>query len=129
VIAKKKRLWIGLALLGVVCAAAYPLWSAWQNYLEKEKEKRAKADIVVIEEATKIWNENYGSFPPCLEVLAEPQPNGDPAVIDKRMLVDPWGQNYVYDSSSILGSLGRDPHIYSQGPPGQGKFISNRFKD
>jgi Type II secretion system (T2SS), protein G len=119
---KKKWLLIGLATLGILCAGDYALWCVWQNHhSETEKEKRVQADFARIAKAMTIWINNYGAWPSSLEELANPQPNGDPALLATETLMDPWGQPYdfVRDRHRPF----KPPVIYSIGPPGQDKII------
>jgi hypothetical protein len=110
-------------------------WAQWQTVLqeqaklhaamEKNKIPKAKLDIKALEQAVSAYYvKNDGKFPESLQVLAEKQPDGGGAIIQKSLLLDPWEQPYVLDANQRHPQTDI-PLIYSKGPPGQKMPIRN----
>jgi hypothetical protein len=113
---------VGLVLLVAFAAARYLLLDEWI------KTEQAKNDIRWIERVLAAYYAKHGFYPDTLEALTYPDPlDKSPPWLSKEeqeRLIDPWGQPYGYDLSSKPWREG--PLVYSLGPPGQGKFVSNQ---
>jgi len=96
------------------------------NYLHNAKIQTTKARIQTIQNAVQSWQsrpENRGQVP-TIQQLTTVGPNGELPVISLNDARDDWGQEIVIDASQTDPTSGR-PKIYSPGPPGSGKEISN----
>jgi general secretion pathway protein G len=92
--------------------------------LEKQKESRALMDVKNIEKAMEIYNLQVGTYPPSIDVLCQRMPDGSVALLDQRVMMDPWGHNYTIEPNNLHATTGR-PHVYSQGRPGTGIILGN----
>jgi hypothetical protein len=84
----------------------------------------AKRDIKALDLAIATFLTRHGMYPTTLPELAEPQPDGSPPILAEKTFLDPWGNPYVYELASRQPMTER-PLVYSHGPPGQNKRISN----
>ena len=91
--------------------------------LDKSYEQRAYMDVKSIEKACGIYYTSHHFYPQSVQVLTERDEFGNAALLDDKVLLDPWRQPYVIDGSTHPKT--GIPHIYSQGPPGKNKMIDN----
>ena len=91
------------------------------GYLETAKERKAATTVHTIEEAVVGYKIDHGDYPANLQILTVREGN-KPARLEETDLVDPWGNAYVYEPTT-LSQTGR-PHISVQNPP-SGTPISN----
>jgi general secretion pathway protein G len=96
----------------------------YQSVLENSKESRALMDVKNIEKAVEVFNLRYGNYPPTIEMLCDRQQDGSTALLDERVIIDPWGQHYIFEPGNVHARTGK-PHVYSNGPPGKGKILGN----
>jgi general secretion pathway protein G len=96
----------------------------FQGVLENSKESRALMDVKSIEKAMEVYNLRNGNYPQSIEILVERQQDGSVALLDERVIADPWGQHYVIEPGNLHPRTGK-PHVYSAGPPGKGKILGN----
>jgi general secretion pathway protein G len=76
----------------------------------------AKGQLRMLTEACDNYSMNNGSFPPSLQALSQPQPNGGLPLVQVDALKDPWGQPYGYDpSGSRNGTLHADIWVNFKG--------------
>jgi general secretion pathway protein G len=95
------------------------------RFLSDAKVNRAKMDIKSLETAVMGYQARNQNFPNSLQELAEVQPDGGLAFIDRSLLKDPWNNYYEYNPGQLHPRNGK-PLIRSQGPPGQATVpISN----
>jgi uncharacterized protein (TIGR03067 family) len=89
---------------------------------ERDKARMDVRVLTVAAETYKIKNEEY---PAKLEDLIKP-PDGETPYIEPKegVLKDPWGQPYKYDPKGPK-SGGKQPDIWSEGPPGKKQPIGN----
>jgi general secretion pathway protein G len=88
--------------------------------LEKSKQDTAYANMKTLGDACVSYYANNGSFPPDLNSLIQPQPNGGPPVIaDPGAIISPWGQQvpYHYDPTGT-NHQGERPDISITSPKG-----------
>ena len=105
----------------IVMLAGLGTWS-YMRYLEGARESKAKLDITHIGQAVEAYKVDDGNYPDSLQVLT--QPTGDkPAALEAKDLVDPWGQQYVYEPANVNPATFK-PKIYSSHTTG-GQPISN----
>jgi hypothetical protein len=122
----KTKGWINLALGGGVVAGCCLLYSWTSNLVLNGKLQHATLDVKNLDKAVKRYYADHGQYPPDFQTLCARQSDGSPALLDPRTLIDPWGQPYIYETGTIGRRLfSSPPHIYSHGPPGEGKMISN----
>jgi general secretion pathway protein G len=105
----------------IVMLAGLGTWS-YMRYLEGARESKAKLDITHISQAVEAYKLDAGDYPPDLVTLTQPLEN-KPAALEGKDIVDPWGQQYVYEPQNINPSTFK-PKIYSAHPTG-GNPISN----
>jgi hypothetical protein len=84
----------------------------------------ARRDIKSLDLAISTFFTKHGHYPATLRELAEPQPDGSPPILADKTWTDPWGNAYIYDQHARQPMTER-PLVYSNGPPGQNKRISN----
>lgn len=65
--------------------------------LEDGKVGTAKAQAKALVAAAEQYYANNGEFPPSLEALTQPQPNGGGAFFGPEKLFDPWRKPYQYN--------------------------------
>jgi prepilin-type N-terminal cleavage/methylation domain-containing protein len=98
-----------VAIIVVMVGAAVPIYF---NSLENSKRDRVKMDIKTLEDTAARYNMRQGHFPESLQVLTQPDDSGIPP-LDPKSVVDPWGQQYVYNASDINPTT-QVPYVYSQ---------------
>lgn len=92
--------------------------------LVTSKEDRARLDCKSLQQAVSTYYDRHNTFPKTLvELTGREIPEGMP-YLEEKALIDPWGIPYNYDPNSRHQRTGM-PLIYSSGPPGQNKRISN----
>jgi hypothetical protein len=72
----------------------------------------------VVTQACEVYRRNNGVFPPDLEALAQPQPNGDGAILYEQALQDSWGRPWGYDPAGPRNG-GARPDVWCNRPDGQ----------
>ncbi len=89
----------------------------YMNYLEGAKEDVAKTQVQTLTEAAQMYQIKHGSFPPDLNTLTQPTPDGKPGSLEVSALIDPWQRPYQY---SVQGGhhAGQKPDIWSTGQDG-----------
>jgi len=113
----------------VVVAALYYCLPAIDRFLlpfhaDINREPREKMDVMSLEKAVMVFQVRYGRFPENLDELTRPGPDGQPALIERQGLIDPWGNSYRYDPNQLHPSI-KKPLIWSDGPPGKSQPVSN----
>lgn len=95
--------------------------------VDEAKEKTARVQVKgALTSAADTYKLNNGDWPPSLEALAQPQPNGGAPILDPDALRDPFGQPYGYDPSGNRNG-GIRPDIWCNRPSGQiGNWPSGR---
>src|SRR5438876_740434 len=63
----------------------------------KALKQRAQSDIKTLDEALAVYHFKNGQFPTNLSKLADPDDYGNPPLVDRKTLIDPWGKAYRYD--------------------------------
>jgi hypothetical protein len=118
--------WIGCSLyLGVAFIGLGVTWFIFErSLLVTTKEDRARMDTRSLQTIVMTFYARQNAYPKALEELTELQSDGSPPLMDEKGLIDPWGNPYNYDPNSRHPKTDR-PLIYSNGPPGQNKRISN----
>jgi type II secretion system protein G len=101
-----------VAILVVLAGAAVPIYL---NYLDGAKRDRVRIDTKTLETAVEAYYTKFGDYPPSLETLTQPAPDGSKATLEHEAILDPWGQPYVYSPSDVNAATGR-PVIYSNHP-------------
>ena len=86
--------------------------------LEADKIKAARARIETLTLALAAYRVNHEAFPPNLETLTQPQPNGKEALLEPAALVDPWGRPYQYEANGPKNK-GKQPDVWTVTPTGQ----------
>lgn len=121
---------LGFTLMEIIVVVAIILILAgsgvvvYTTMLSSAKEDRAKLDCKSLDQAVTVYFAKHSQYPGSLQELAQRQPDGNPAILTEKGLVDPWGNPYVYDQNSRHAQTDK-PLIYSNGPPGLNKRISN----
>jgi type II secretory pathway pseudopilin PulG len=82
-------------------------------YLERAKEKTAKAAIMQIDQELQRFYITNNDYPADLVTLTVPQ-DGKPAAFDQNYLIDPWHRPYGYEPQNRHPSTGK-PLVYSDG--------------
>jgi hypothetical protein len=78
----------------------------------------AKAACNTLSERVETYKLNNETYPPSIEALAQPQPNGDAPLVPADKLRDPWGKLYQLDPSGPHNnSLKAD--VFTTTPKGQ----------
>src|SRR5262249_21314027 len=96
----------------------------YTSVLAGSREDRAKLDVKSLESAVTTYYTRKGYYPETLQQLAQRQEDGGAALLTEKALIDPWNQPYVYEPNTKHPTTDR-PLIYSNGPPGMNKRISN----
>jgi general secretion pathway protein G len=86
--------------------------------VDEAKEKTAVSQIRMLTDATNTYKLNNGEFPPSLDALSQPQPNGGSPIVQVDALRDPFGQPYGYDPNGSHNS-GMQPDIWCNRPSHQ----------
>lgn len=83
---------------------------------------KAKADIVAIDQAlTEYCINNGGQWPDSLEILVEPDENGQAYLKGRKVPKDPWKNEYGYEPPSAseprvrIFTLGKDGMVGGEG--------------
>ena len=120
----------GFTLMEIIVVVAIILILAsagvvvYTTLLAGTKEDRAKMDCKSLQTVVTSYYVKHSIYPQTLRELAERAPDGSPALLDEKGLIDPWGNEYHYDQGQRHQKTDR-PKIWSDGPPGQNKPISN----
>jgi general secretion pathway protein G len=88
----------------------------------EEMEGVAKAAILSLTNRCNAYYLHHGDWPPSLDALAQPQPNGDQPFVSAAELLDPWNHPYGYDPAGPHNNE-MQPDIWAQTP--QGKVVGN----
>jgi hypothetical protein len=82
--------------------------------IEKEKGKQETAWVQArnLEKAVLTYKVKNGEYPPSLEVLAHPQPDGGAPLLKPEDIIDPWGKQYQYDPTGP-NHKGEKPDIFT----------------
>jgi len=94
----------------------------FNSIIAQQRERRAKVDCETIQKAAEIYQNQWGRLPDNLEVLANRQQDGNPALLPPEAMLDPWGGRYVYEPGNVHPTIGY-PRVYTTAPTG--KVISN----
>jgi hypothetical protein len=97
-------------------------WTQLQVVQDEAWTQKAKAELQILERAIKTYKATFSDYPKELMQLVEPVDGK--AIIQKCLLVDPWGFLYQYEPNTLHPKT-RIPYIYSLGPPGKDKIIAN----
>ena len=112
------------SLLLVAALVVAPGLVLYSHFDAQARRDRAKVDIKLLETAVEKYFLDFNEYPQNLQILTQPDPNGNRAVLEQKDLIDPWKQPYAFDPSQLHPQTGR-PRIFSQGPPGENIPISN----
>jgi hypothetical protein len=75
----------------------------------------ARKDLVTLSRAVDAYVTEHGVLPPDLGILTVPDPAKGKAILERKVLFDPWNRPYMYDLNTLHPATSR-PLIYSQGP-------------
>jgi general secretion pathway protein G len=120
----------GFTLMEIIVVVAIILILAsagvvvYTTLLAGTKEDRAKMDCKSLQTVVTSYYVKHTVYPQSLRELTERQQDGTPAMLEEKGLIDPWGNEYLYDPNQRHPKTDR-PLIYTNGPPGQNKKISN----
>jgi general secretion pathway protein G len=103
-----------VAILVVLAGVGVPLY---MNYLENAKKDVAKTTAVQLGETCKAFSVRHGRLPETLNELMTP-PDGSAALIEQKMLTDPWGKPYQYQSDGPNNAAAGKPDIFTTAPDG-----------
>ncbi|MCE9595085.1 MAG: type II secretion system major pseudopilin GspG [Planctomycetes bacterium] len=104
------ELMVVIVILGLLATLVVP---NVVGYLFKASAEIAKTDIVSLENAIKQYQiNNGGKIPDSLNVLIEPDANGNRYLDQKTLPKDPWKNEYQYETN------GSEYRIYSYGKDG-----------
>jgi hypothetical protein len=106
---KPKDLVSGNMLLLLSGAVAYGFWHYYTAMLDGDPRPwRAHMDIHTLDRAARFYFEENKQWPPDLETLTKPMPDGKPPFIkDASQLIDSWGRPYQYDPRQLNPKTGR----------------------
>lgn len=116
-----------LVVISLILIIASFLIPSLNNAKKSEKIKKAKADLVKLENAISMYESDYGVFPPAanntalVNLLTTSSKHGPYIEFNKNELnsgkfVDPWGNPYVYVNPGVHNTSFVD--LYSYGPDG-----------
>ncbi|HYV37501.1 MAG TPA: type II secretion system protein GspG [Gemmataceae bacterium] len=94
--------WIAPILL--VGAVTYGFWHYYTAMSDSGDMRpwRALMTIKSLDQAATSYYLHHDQWPPDLEILANPKPDGKPPFLkDASALIDPWGRPYQYDPKQI----------------------------
>jgi general secretion pathway protein G len=106
-----------VAILCIIAAASLcvifflPAWIAWGHH---EKLKRARASLLRIEIGLRLYETDYGGYPPDLGNMVLAHSRTGVPYLDPVDLIDPWGNLYGYALRP-----GIRPDVYSLGQDGK----------
>lgn len=104
------ELMVVIVILGLLATLVVP---NVVGYLFKASAEIAKTDIVSLENAIKQYQiNNGGKIPDSLNVLIEPDANGNRYLDQKTLPKDPWKNEYQYETN------GSEYRIFSYGKDG-----------
>ena len=103
-----------LVVVAIIVILAGVSGVTYMNYLESSKKDIAQVGIAQIEQAVMAWRTKRGEYPPDLNVLVQ-SIDGEPAAMETKHLIDPWGRAYVYEPQQLHPQT-QKPLIFSQGP-------------
>jgi len=87
-----------------------------QQY-EDAKVSTAKIQASTLSEKAETYKVNNGDYPPSLDALAQPQPNGGSPLVPPDKLRDPWGRPFQFDPAGARnGGLKAD--VFTTTPRG-----------
>ena len=93
------------------------------SFLENAKEDAAMTQAHNLEKAATAYKIRYGDYPPSLDALTQPAPDGSQATLEPDGLLDPWQRPFQYDPSGGH-NLGRKPDVWTTNPS-NGKQVGN----
>jgi hypothetical protein len=101
----------GLVLFGgIICAGVLVVGPM---RAEQAQVEACQSQIARLDAAVEAYRLRYGQYPPDLETLLEPGPDGAPPLLsDPNLLNDPWGIPIEYDLNGVNNN-GTRPDIYS----------------
>ena len=88
-----------------------------QQY-EQSKISRAKIDAEGLSAQVETYKLNNGDYPGNIQALAQPQPNGGPAMVPPDKINDPWGKPYQVDPNGQHNG-GNKADVFTTSPKGQ----------
>lgn len=105
-----------VAILVVLAGAGGVIY---MKYLEDAKIDTARTQVQILTRAVQAYELRNGR-PQSIEILLESQDGTTPPALERSALIDPWGNEYIYDASGQHHN-GLKPDIYSRGPGGTGQ--------
>jgi general secretion pathway protein G len=90
--------------------------------LEGAKTDMARTQANALASAAEQYYARNGEFPPSLEMLTQPQPDGSGAFFGPEKLLDPWNKPFQYDPSGPRNQ-GNKPDVWTTNP--RGMIIGN----
>jgi Type II secretion system (T2SS), protein G len=114
-------LWIILIIVGVVGAGVFLAGGAicagvlirGPMLAEQANAATCLNQIAQIDAAVEAYHLKHGEYPPDLETLFDPDDDGSPPLlIDRTLLIDPWGDPIEYDLAGNM-NYGARPDIWS----------------
>jgi len=92
---------------------------------EQGNQIKARNDVKILTIAAEAYKLKNSVYPTKLEDLLKASDGGLPFIEPKKdVLNDPWGNPYQYDSTGPKNN-GKQPDIWSGGPPGKKQSIGN----
>jgi general secretion pathway protein G len=93
------------------------------NFLENAKEDAATTQAHNLEKAATAYKIRQGDYPPSLDALTQPAPDGSPALVEPEGVLDPWQHPFQYDPQG-QHNQGRKPDVWTTNPS-NGKQVGN----
>lgn len=104
-----------VAIIVLLAAAAAPIVI---GRLEDAKRSRALLDCKAWTTSAQSYYVKYGNYPPSLEALCQPGPNGETPFMESKNLYDPWGRPYQFANPPAHNTVDGKPDIWSLGKNG-----------
>jgi Type II secretion system (T2SS), protein G len=102
-------------------AAFQPSWLTPEQGVFRMR--RAAEDLRLIRRALEIYKLHHSAYPNTLKLSCEHEPDGGPPLLEQQIIIDPWGQSYIFEAGNPPPDFDMTRRLYSQGPPGQNKPV------
>ena len=105
---------VGVVVVSAVCCGSFGAFLIRNS----PGGDRARIDdclqqLAILDDATEAYRLKYGKYPPDLQTLLDPGPDGSPPFLDDAdLLIDPWGDPIFYDLAGNM-NYGTRPDIWA----------------
>jgi hypothetical protein len=103
---------VGVVVCFVACGSGAALLYVRHERAEQQRTEACLNRISILDDAVECYRIKHGQYPPDLDALFDPGPDGSPPLLDDRNLLnDPWGDPIYYDPAGNM-NYGARPDIW-----------------